>query len=61
MRLHDLRHSCASILFDKGYSLEDVKNWLRHSDIETASNIYLHYNMSRRRLIIDGLNGTFKL
>ncbi len=61
MRLHDLRHSCASILFDKGYSLEDVKNWLRHSDIETTSNIYLHYNMSRRRLIIDGLNGTFKL
>ncbi len=61
MRFHDLRHSCASILFDNGTSLEDVKNWLRHSDIETTSNIYLHYNLSRRKLVSTSMNGLFSI
>jgi integrase len=61
MRFHDLRHSTASILFDMGWGLEDVKNWLGHSDIETTSNIYLHYNRSRKVLLADRLAGTFQI
>lgn len=61
MRLHDLRHSTASILFDKGMSLEDVKNWLGHSDIETTSNIYLHYSKNRKVLTTETLEGTFAI
>lgn len=61
MRFHDLRHSTASILFDMGWSLEDVKNWLGHADIETTSNIYLHYSNDRRKLLGDQLQGVFKL
>lgn len=61
MRFHDLRHSTASILFDKGLSLEDVKSWLRHSDIETTSNIYLHYERSRRKLLSDTVQGLFNI
>lgn len=61
MRYHDLRHSTASILFSRGWSLEDVKNWLRHSDIETTSNIYLHYQQSRKILVGKDLSGIFKL
>ena len=57
MRFHDLRHSTASILFDKGMSLEDVKNWMRHTDIETTSNIYLHYGRGRKILISHDLEG----
>ena len=57
MRFHDLRHSCASILFDEGWSLEDVKNWLGHSDIETTSNIYLHYSAARKVLKAESLSG----
>lgn len=57
MRFHDLRHSTASILFDRGWSLEDVKNWLRHTDIETTSNIYLHYGRGRKILIAHDLSG----
>ena len=57
MRFHDLRHSTASILFDRGWSLEDVKNWLGHSDIETTSNIYLHYGRDRKVLLAHNLHG----
>lgn len=59
MRFHDLRHSTASILFDLGWSLEDVKNWLGHADIETTSNIYLHYSSDRRILLGNSLTGLF--
>lgn len=61
MRFHDLRHSTASILFDKGWSLEDVKNWLGHSDIETTSNIYLHYGRGRKIMLANGLSGMFEI
>ena len=59
MRFHDLRHSTASILFDLGWSLEDVKNWLGHADIETTSNIYLHYQSTRKVLLGESLVGLF--
>ena len=61
MRFHDLWHSTASILFARGWSLEDVKNWLRHADIETTSNIYLHYQQSRKLLVGKDLTGIFNL
>lgn len=61
MRFHDLRHSTASILFDRGMSVEDVKNWLRHDDIETTSNICLHYGRGRKKLISNEMNGMFQI
>lgn len=61
MRFHDLRHSTASILFDIGWSVEDVKNWLGHSDIETTSNIYIHYKKSREVLVGGSISGLFTL
>ncbi|MBO5932034.1 MAG: site-specific integrase [Clostridia bacterium] len=61
MRFHDLRHSTASILFDRGWSLEDVKNWLGHADIETTSNIYLHYGRTRKVLLANDLVGMLDL
>ena len=61
MRFHDLRHSTASILFDKGWALEDVKNWLGHADIETTSNIYLHYGSARKIMLAGSLAGMFKI
>lgn len=61
MRFHDLRHSTASILFDRGWSLEDVKGWLGHADIETTSNIYLHYGRTRKVLLANDLVGMLDL
>lgn len=60
MRFQDLRHSTASFLFDEGWSLEDVKAWLGHSDIETTSNIYLHYTQQRKVLLAKDLSSVFE-
>ena len=33
IRFHDLRHSCASILLSRGFTLKDVQEWLGHADM----------------------------
>jgi len=33
IRFHDLRHSCASLLYAHGVSLKEIQEWLGHSDI----------------------------
>lgn len=42
MTFHGLRHSCASILYEKGWSPKDIQMWLRHADFYTTMNIYTH-------------------
>lgn len=42
IRFHDLRHSCASLLFAQGVSLKEIQAWLGHSTIGTTANIYTH-------------------
>ena len=42
LTLHKLRHSCCAILFQKGWDLGEVQNWLGHSDITVTANIYNH-------------------
>ena len=50
MRFHDLRHSCASILYDKGWELKDIQTWLGHADIETTGGIYTHITQDRGKI-----------
>ena len=59
MRYHDLRHSTASILHDKGWDLKDVQEWLRHADIETTGNIYTHISQQRKHMTAKNLEKTF--
>lgn len=48
IRLHDLRHSCASLLATNGYNMKDIQEWLGHKDIQTTANIYSHLDISRK-------------
>ena len=40
IRFHDLRHTCASLLLANGVPMEQVKEWLGHSEISTTVDIY---------------------
>ncbi len=42
IRLHDLRHSCASLLLANGVPMKQIQEWLGHSDFSTTANIYAH-------------------
>jgi integrase len=42
IRIHDLRHSCASLLISQGVPIVAVSRRLGHSDIEQTLNTYSH-------------------
>ena len=42
IRIHDLRHSCASLLISRGVSIVAVSRQLGHSNIEQTLNTYSH-------------------
>jgi integrase len=42
IRLHDLRHTFASILYDEGVDLKAISEALGHSDLATTNKIYTH-------------------
>lgn len=48
IRFHDLRHSCAGLLYSNGIALKDILEWLGHSDISTTGNIYTHPDYSSK-------------
>ena len=48
IRFHDLRHSCATLLYDNGVSLKEIQEWLGHSNIATTANIYTHLNYKNK-------------
>jgi integrase len=48
-RVHDLRHTAASLAAAAGYSLHEVKEMLGHSTIKTTSDRYLHLFHDEKR------------
>ena len=61
LRFHDLRHSCASILYDKKWQEKDIQEWMGHADIQTTMNIYTHISESRKEIMTKDLEGLFKI
>ena len=56
LRFHDLRHSCASILYAMGYDLKDIQEWLGHSSISTTANLYIHLSFKEKLKLAKNLN-----
>jgi len=61
MRFHDLRHTTASVLFDKGWDINEIKEWLGHADIETTANIYTHISHMKKVALAKNMENTFVL
>ena len=48
IRLHDLRHSCASNLLASGVPLKEIQEWLGHSNFSTTADVYSHLDFSAK-------------
>lgn len=58
IRFHELRHSCASLLLNSGFTLKDVQEWMGHADITMTANIYGHLDVARKQSMADRLSNT---
>lgn len=52
IRVHDFRHSCASLLIDSGANITLVAKYLGHSKIDETLNTYSHMYQSRLENIV---------
>ena len=48
IRLHDLRHSCASIMLANGVQMKQIQEWLGHSNFSTTADVYSHLDFSAK-------------
>ena len=56
IRLHDLRHSCATNLLKKKVDLKIIQDYLGHSTISTTANFYLHPDIEQKRDAVNALS-----
>ena len=59
IRFHDLRHSCASLLYANGVSLKEIQEWLGHSNISTTANIYTHLDYNSKIASANAILGIY--
>jgi integrase len=59
MRIHDLRHSCATLLIAKGVHPRVVMNILGHSQISITMNTYGHVTAEAQRTAAQAMDGLF--
>lgn len=61
IRFHDLRHTTASILLSKGFSLKEIQEWLGHSDLSTTADIYGHLEYKEKIKIAENMGNLLNL
>lgn len=57
IRIHDIRHTHASMLISNGVSIVAVSSRLGHKDVKETLNTYAHFMPSDNNLILTFLNG----
>ena len=56
IRIHDFRHSCASLLINSGATINVVAKYLRHTKIDETLNTYSHMFKNKLNGIVDTIN-----
>ncbi|GAA1362278.1 tyrosine-type recombinase/integrase [Catellatospora chokoriensis] len=59
IRFHDLRHSCATILYDQGVPIENIQDVLGHSSPTITKTIYVEATRKIQRDAVDKLGFLF--
>lgn len=57
VRLHDLRHACATFLFAEGADVKTIQGVLRHTRRSTTADIYVHLLEEVKRGAADTMDG----
>lgn len=61
IRIHDFRHSCASLLINSGANVTIVAKYLGHTKVEETLNTYSHMFESALTSVVDVINNIDKM
>jgi integrase len=56
LRPHHLRHTCASLLIDRGAHAKDIQEWLGHSSFQVTMDVYGHRFPERQDALAKALD-----
>ena len=56
IRIHDLRHSYATLRISKGDNIADVSNQLGHHSVKFTWDVYYHWMPGKKKAEVDGLD-----
>src|SRR5262249_52335768 len=60
IRFHDLRHSCATLLYEQGVKIEHIQDVLGHSSPPITKTIYVEPTIKVQRDAVDRLGFLFE-
>lgn len=60
LRYHGLRHSCASLLLQLGYSIKEIQEYLGHSNYQTTANLYSHTDSRNKKEMVKGISNALQ-
>lgn len=60
IRLHDLRHSHASLLVEMGFSPLEIRDRLGHEKVETTLNVYGHLYPNKQEILAGRLDEKYR-
>lgn len=60
IRIHDFRHSHASLLIEQGYSPMIIAERLGHKDISTTLKVYAHLYPDKQKKLAESLNSLYQ-
>ena len=58
IRIHDLRHTYATLRISKGDNAADVSNQLGHHSVKFTMDVYYHWFPGKKKSEVDGLDDT---